>query len=144
MAKKLFGKSGSDATSSPRMSKTTSSQKSLPQAIPCATKTSQAGSELRLETILSILSTRDEIVREALAQGSAVQDGCVRMAPRVSGTWLGAAHAFDPETHKIGLDVSPSAEMRATLETVGVEMLGEKNSGEYIGLVTDAATGTSD
>ena len=101
-------------------------------------------SELRLETILSILSARDEIVREALAQGTAVQDGCVRMAPRVSGNWLGAAHAFDPETHKIGLDVSPSAEMRAALETVGVEVLGEKNSGAYIGLVTDAATGKTD
>jgi hypothetical protein len=101
-------------------------------------------SELRLETILSILTVRDEVVREALSQGAAVQDGCVRMAPRVSGNWFGASHAFDPETHKIGLDVSPSAEMRAALETVGVEVLGEKNSGAYIGMVTDAATGKTD
>jgi hypothetical protein len=101
-------------------------------------------SELRLETILSILTMRDEIVRDTLAQGTAVQDGCVRMAPRVGGNWIGASHAFDPAVHKIGLDVSPSAEMRAVLETVGVDVLGEKDSGAYIGLVTDVSTGKTD
>jgi hypothetical protein len=103
-----------------------------------------ARSELRMETILSILQSRDEILREAVAQGSAVQDGCVRIAPRVSGSWLGVNHGFDPAAHKITLDVSPSAEMRATLETVGVEVLGEKDSGSFIGLVTDVTTGKTD
>jgi hypothetical protein len=101
-------------------------------------------SELRLETILSILQSRDEIVREALANGSAVQDGCVRVAPRVAGTWVGVNHPFNPGEHKITLDVSPSSEMRATLETVGVEVLGEKDSGAFIGLVTDITTGKTD
>jgi hypothetical protein len=100
-------------------------------------------SEQRLETILSILTARDEIVREALSQGSAVQDGCARMAPRVSGSWIGASHVFDPSVHKIGLDMSPSVEMRSVLETVGVEVLGEKDSGAYIALVTDTSTDTS-
>jgi hypothetical protein len=103
-----------------------------------------ARSELRLETILSILKERDDIVREALAQGSAVQDGCLRIAPRVSGNWIGVAHAFDPAVHKIGLDAAPSAEMRSTLEEVGVEVLGEKDAGAYIGLVTDVSTGKTD
>ncbi|MDR1399515.1 MAG: DUF4469 domain-containing protein [Treponema sp.] len=98
-------------------------------------------SELRFETILSILTARDEIVREAIVQGTPVLDGCVRVAPRVSGIWVGVSHAFDPALHKIGIDVSPSAEMRSVLETVGVEVLGEKNSGAYIGLVTDVSTG---
>ena len=101
-------------------------------------------SELRLETIQSILTGRDEIVRDAIAQGTAVQDGCVRIAPRVSGNWIGVSHAFDPRTHKLGIDVSPSAELRAVLETVGVEVLGEKDSGAFIGLVTDITTGKSD
>ncbi|MDR0644086.1 MAG: DUF4469 domain-containing protein [Treponema sp.] len=103
-----------------------------------------ARSELRLETILSVLNARDEIVREALAQGSAVQDGCVHISPRVSGNWVGISHAFDPEVHKISMDVAPTAEMRAVLDTVGVEVLGEKNSGAYIGLVTDISTGKTD
>ncbi|MDR1220559.1 MAG: DUF4469 domain-containing protein [Treponema sp.] len=101
-------------------------------------------SELRLETILSILTARDEIVRKTLLQGTAVQDGCVRMSPRVSGSWLGASHAFDPQTHKIGVDASLTADMRAALETVGVEVLGEKDSAGYIALVTDIATGRTD
>jgi hypothetical protein len=103
-----------------------------------------ARSELRLETIVSILAMRDEIARDALLQGTAVQDGCVRMSPRVSGNWIGASHAFDPKTHKIGLDISPTAEMRSALETVGVEVLGEKDAGAFIGLVTDINTGKTD
>jgi hypothetical protein len=103
-----------------------------------------ARSELRLETIMSILSTRDELVREAIAQGAAVQDGCVRIAPRVSGAWVGVSHTFDPQVHKLGVDVSPSAELRAVFETIGVEVLGEKDSGAYIGLVTDLASGKTD
>jgi hypothetical protein len=101
-------------------------------------------SELRLETILSILTARDEIVRKTLLQGTAVQDGCLRVAPRVGGSWLGVSHAFDPQTHKIGVDASPTAELRAALETVGVEVLGEKEGAGYITLVTDIATGKTD
>jgi hypothetical protein len=103
-----------------------------------------ARSELRLETIASILAMRDEIVREALVQGTAVQDGCTHLSPRVSGSWIGAAHTFDPSLHKIGLTLSLSAEMRAALEGVGVEVLGEKDSGAFIGLVEDLSTGKTD
>jgi hypothetical protein len=41
-------------------------------------------SELQLETIKGILSERDEIVKQALVQGTAVQDGCIRASPRIS------------------------------------------------------------
>ncbi|MDR2536872.1 MAG: DUF4469 domain-containing protein [Treponema sp.] len=101
-------------------------------------------SELRLETIMSILTARDEIVRDAIVKGTAVQDGCVRIAPRINGNWIGVSHAFDPQAHKIGIDVAPSTELRAALETVGVEVLGEKDSGAFIGLVTDVTTGKTD
>jgi hypothetical protein len=100
--------------------------------------------ELRLETIKSILAERDGIVRQAVAQGTAVQDGCVRLAPKVAGAWTGVSHTFDPEVHKITLTATPAAEMRAALEEVGVEVLGDKNSGAYIGLVTDIASGRTD
>ncbi|MDR2634113.1 MAG: DUF4469 domain-containing protein [Treponema sp.] len=103
-----------------------------------------ARSELRLETILSVLAVRDEVVRDALVQGFAVQDGCVRISPRVSGSWIGASHSFDPAVHRIGLDVSPCADMRSALEAVGVEVLGEKDSGAFIALVTDLSTGKTD
>ena len=101
-------------------------------------------SELRQETIESILHERDGIVREALSRGTAVQDGVVRIAPRVSGVWVGLGASFDPESHKITITATPTMEMKAALEAVHVEILGEKNSGAYIGLVTDLSRGKAD
>ncbi|MDR1073224.1 MAG: DUF4469 domain-containing protein, partial [Treponema sp.] len=101
-------------------------------------------SEFRLETILNILASRDEIVRKTLLQGTAVQDGCLRVEPRVSGSWLGVSHVFDPKVHKLGIDASLTAELCAALETVGVEVLGEKEGAGHIALVTDIATGKTD
>jgi hypothetical protein len=101
-------------------------------------------SELRQETIESILRERDEIVLEALIGGTAVQDEVIRVAPRVSGAWVGLSHGFDPEAHKITINAAPTAKMRAALETVQVEILGEKNSGAYIGLVTDLSRNKAD
>jgi hypothetical protein len=46
--------------------------------------------------------------------------------------------------HQIALDIVPSAEMRAALKEVGVEVLGVKDGGAYVGLVTDTATGLTD
>ena len=104
----------------------------------------QGRSELRLETIVSILAQRDEIVREALQQGSSVQDGNARISPRVSGNWIGSEARYVPEAHKITCDMTPTAELRAALGAVGVEVLGVKESGAYIGLVTDVASGKTD
>ncbi|GHT79829.1 hypothetical protein FACS189467_0250 [Bacteroidia bacterium] len=104
----------------------------------------QGRSELRLETIVSILAQRDEIVREALQQGSSVQDGNARISPRVSGNWIGSEARYNPAAHKITCDMTPTAELRTALGAVGVEVLGVKESGAYIGLVTDVATGKTD
>ncbi|MDR3095133.1 MAG: DUF4469 domain-containing protein [Bacteroidales bacterium] len=104
----------------------------------------QGRSELRLETIVSILAQRDEIVREALQQGSSVQDGNTRISPRVSGNWIGSEARYNPAAHKITCDMTLTAEMRTALGAVGVEVLGVKESGAYIGLVTDIATDKTD
>jgi len=102
-------------------------------------------SELREETILSILHERDAIEREAVLGGSAVQSGNVRLAPRVKGNWTGTAHAFDPQAHKITVNATPTDELHAALEEVGVEVLGSKSDGgAFIGLVTDLLTGKTD
>jgi hypothetical protein len=101
-------------------------------------------SELRLETILSILTERDEAVRKALSQGSAFQDGCFHIMPRVWGSWLGAGHVYDPKTHKLGFDAAPAPELRAALEAVGVEVLGVKETSGAIELTTDVSSGKTD
>ena len=102
-------------------------------------------SELRYETILSILNERDAVERDALLNGSSVQNGNMHLSPRVLGNWIGADPVFDPKEHKITLDATLTVEMRKALEEVGVEILGKKtDGGAIIGLVTDVLTGKTD
>jgi hypothetical protein len=102
-------------------------------------------SELRYETILSILNERDSVVRDTVLGGSSVQDGNIHIAPRITGNWIGVDPVFDPKEHKITLDAILTTEMRKALEEVGVDVLGKKaDGGAVIGLVTDVLTGKKD
>jgi hypothetical protein len=97
-------------------------------------------SELRYETILSILNERDSIVLESVLEGSSVQDGVVHIAQSVTGVWTGSDRTVDPARQKPTVSISPTAALRDGLANVKMEILGVKDSGAYIGLVTDAAT----
>ena len=97
-------------------------------------------SELRYETILAILNERDSIVIEAILTGSSVQDGVVHIAPSVTGLWTSSDRVIDPSKQKATVSVVPTATLRELLSEVRLEILGLKDSGAYIGLVTDAAT----
>ncbi|MDR2756128.1 MAG: DUF4469 domain-containing protein [Planctomycetaceae bacterium] len=102
-------------------------------------------SELRYETILSILNERDAVVRDTILGGSSVQDGNIHLAPRITGTWIGSDPVYDPKEHKVTVDAFPTAELRKALEEVGVELLGKKaDGGAVIGLVTDVLTHKTD
>jgi hypothetical protein len=102
------------------------------------------GSEIRYDTLLSVLNHRDRIIRRMVQQGNSVLDGCVQITPRVSGTWIGANAKYNPAVHRITVDTVPSNDMREALKAVGIEVLGVKDSGAYIGLVTDTNTGATD
>ena len=101
-------------------------------------------SEFRYETILAILNERDGIVTESILNGSSVQDGVVHISPTVTGLWIGADRVVDPTRQKAGISVSPTAALREKLLTVHLEILGVKDSGAYVGMVTDAATKATD
>jgi hypothetical protein len=102
-------------------------------------------SELRYDTILSILNERDGVERDAVLNGSSVQSSNVHIAPRITGNWIGADPVFDPKAHRITVTVTPTVELRVALEEVGVEILGKKtDGGAIIGLVTDVLTGKTD
>ena len=103
----------------------------------------ESGSELQFETLLDILNRADRICLEKLQEGYSVQTGVCHLSPRVSGNWVGATAAYNPGEHKITLDIVPTAEMRAALDEVGVEVLGIRDSGAFIGLVTDVTTGST-
>ena len=103
------------------------------------------GSEIKFDTLLSIFNHGDRLKREALLAGTSVLDGIAHYAPRVTGNWVGATHRFDPDAHRLTLDISPTVEMRKALaEEVDVEVLGIRDSGAYIGLVTDLSNGKAD
>jgi hypothetical protein len=97
-------------------------------------------SELRYETILSVLNERDSIVREAVWSGSSVLDGVVHIQPTIVGLWTSSERVVDPSKQKPHVSISPAAELREGLNAVKLEILGVKDSGAYVGLVTDAAT----
>ncbi|MDR1454876.1 MAG: DUF4469 domain-containing protein [Tannerella sp.] len=100
--------------------------------------------ELRYETILSILNERDSIVLESVLEGSSVQDKVVHIAPVTQGVWLGSDRTIDPSKQKPYVSISPATELREGLASVKMEIIGVKDSGAYIGLVIDAATKATD
>lgn len=104
----------------------------------------ESGSEVQFETALDILNRADRLRREKLQEGYSVQTGVCHCMPRVLGNWIGARTAFDPNGHKITLSITPTAEMRAALAEVGVEVLGVREGGAFIGLATDVTTGLTD
>lgn len=102
------------------------------------------GSEIKYDTLLSIINQHDRIIREALMDGYSVLTKTCQYTPRVTGSWIGSSAKFDPEKHKVTLDITLSSEMRESLSHVGVEVLEVKDSGARIGLVTDTVTNLSD
>lgn len=108
-----------------------------------ASKIIEEGSEIKYDTLLNILNQRDRIVCHMLQEGNRVMTGCSHISPRVSGSWPETNIKFNPEVHKITVDMVPGTGLRKALEEVGVEVLGVKDSDAYIGLVTDTATGAT-
>ena len=103
------------------------------------------GSEIKYDTLLSIINQHDRIIREAVCDGYSVLTGVGQYSPRVTGSWLGKSANFDPSVNKLTLDMVLSKEMRDALATVGVEVLGVKEGGgAAIGLVTDTLTEATD
>jgi hypothetical protein len=102
------------------------------------------GSELEYETILDVFNHGDRLRRGLLQQGYSIQTGVCRVSPRVPGNWIGSAARYDPKKHRRVCDLTMTAELRHDLEEVGVEVLGVKDSGARVGLVTDVITGLTD
>jgi hypothetical protein len=109
-----------------------------------ARKIVENGSEIKYDTILHILNQSDQIIRESIQEGYSVQTGYCHITPRVQGHWLGAITHYTSEKHNLTVDMNPTIEMRDALKEVDIEVLGIKDGGSYIGLVTDVTTGKTD
>ena len=94
--------------------------------------------------VLAILNQRDEEVKNCLLDGKSFSDSLVQISPRVSGVWATSKSPFDPAVHKRTVDLVLTQEFRSALDEVGVRVLGTKQGGAEISLITDAATGKTD
>lgn len=104
-----------------------------------ATKTGQDK-----DSVLAILNQRDGEVKNCLLDGKSFADSLVQISPRVTGVWATAKSPFEPAVHKRTVDLTITASFRDALENVGVRILGTKQNGAEITLVTDASTGKTD
>ena len=55
------------------------------------------GSEIKYDTLLSIINQHDRIIREAVCDGYSVLTGVGQYSPRVTGSWIGKSANFDKE-----------------------------------------------
>jgi hypothetical protein len=103
----------------------------------------EGGSEVKPETIKSILDRANGAKRFFILHGYRFFDDFMHVSPRVDGAWEGT-ESFTKGKHKVTVDTALSKAMREELEDVGVEVLGVADSGARIMLVTDVATQKTD
>ncbi|MDR1102997.1 MAG: DUF4469 domain-containing protein, partial [Tannerella sp.] len=109
-----------------------------------ARKIVQMRSELRYETILSVLNMGDELKCMALATGNSVIDGVVHLRPVVPGTFKGDGAQYDPAVNRKTIAMNPSAEMHHALEASKVVVVGPAPTGPVINRVKDLFSDTED
>jgi hypothetical protein len=107
-----------------------------------ARKVTEQRSELRYETILSILNMSDEVKRSGIASGYSVIDGVSHIRPSIIGRFEGQAAQYDPAIHSKGTSMSASPELRKALAASKVVVLGPALTGPVINRVEDVFSGT--
>jgi hypothetical protein len=107
-----------------------------------ARKIVEQRSELRYETILSILNVADELKRTAIATGYSVIDGVSHMRPAVAGPFRGDAAQYDPAVNKKSVNMSPAPELHRALEASKVAVIGPAPTGPVINRVEDIYSNT--
>lgn len=100
-------------------------------------------SDIHKETVRAVLERANTSKGQYLQAGYAVNDGLIELSPRVTGNF----HGHEPVSkgqHNITLTLRLTNRMKALLTAVSLEILGFKDSGANITIVTDLATGAQD
>lgn len=100
----------------------------------------RTGSELKLQTILSVVSQDSEIILEALLDGNSVITDLFQITPRIIGPFDNVEAQFDPAIHHLTFDIVPTKMVREALKKVKVINNGAKGEVSRIGFVADAIT----
>ena len=101
-------------------------------------------SEYRTETIMNILSVRDQIVMQFVREGFAFADGAIHLRPRVSGIWENKSAPFSKTAHTCTVNARPSSAFKNLLKQVRVKVLGEVPASAFIKNIVDTTTGLTD
>lgn len=102
----------------------------------------QEGSEVREETILSIITRSESIIRRKALEGHCVMMPNYHMMPTVRGVWENLNTPFDPDRHYRTVSIYTTQDMRRALQRIGIELLGLRDFSRVgITCVTNAATG---
>ena len=81
------------------------------------------------DTVYSIAQQLDEAKVEAILDGNSVTDSIIKISPRITGSFKNSKAAFDPAVNKRTVDITISADFKAQLEKVKVEMEGLRAQG---------------
>jgi hypothetical protein len=98
------------------------------------------GSEVKYDTIMSILNSADGIKRESLSTGHSVIDGVAQMRPSITGRFDGQASRFNPEIHSLVVVMTPTNETNRLMAGSKAVVIGTASTGPMIGKVEDVYT----
>lgn len=102
------------------------------------------GSEAEYETILSIVSQNNRIIKEYLLDGNSVMTDLCQFTPRLLGPFNSPTAKYDPNVNRLSFDIVLTKEMRESLRKVKTINLGMKRETMRISLVTDVISGKTD
>ena len=101
----------------------------------------ERGSEFRPSTIKAALELFREMAEEELLNGASVTIGPAIFKLGMYGTFNKNEENWNPETHKIELQVTPLASFKRKMEDVGIVIRGGASVGPCINTFYDKITG---
>ena len=84
----------------------------------------RTGSELKYETILSVVAQHNNIILESILNGESVMTDLCQFTPRITGAFKTAEAGFDPEVNKLTFDIVLTKNVREALKRVKTINLG--------------------
>lgn len=100
--------------------------------------------EISYSNLTYIIDQYDRIVREMICEGYSVKTNNVIFTPRLSGKWDNECTEFDPKIHKCFVDCTLSPETHNAIGSIGVKVLGLKDTSHYISNIINPISGEVD
>jgi hypothetical protein len=99
------------------------------------------GTDINPETLRASIKILKEIAIREIANGASVQFGLGYFALDVKGVFIGDHARWNPKVNSLHVKVTPSAELRVTVQDAHVEVIGMASSGTVINSLTDVSSG---